>query len=72
MSTPEPAPQDNAEIVERLREALAPFVDLGPQRGAWGVISKKLDGMAPMTVTVTKAQMLAAIRALATPIQGEI
>lgn len=49
-----------AELVECLR----PFVDLGPQKGAWGVISKNLGDFAPMTVTVTKAQMLAACNAV--------
>jgi hypothetical protein len=48
-----------------MREALKPFTDLRAQRGAWCVFSKKLDGMSPMTVTVTKAQMLAACKALA-------
>jgi hypothetical protein len=51
-------------VIEALREAFAPFVDIGAQKGAWGAISKKLDGMAPLTVTVTKAQMLAAITAI--------
>jgi hypothetical protein len=60
------AERDLAAAVEVLR----PFVDLGPQRGAWGVISKKLDGMAPLTVTVTKAQMLAACTFLATKDNG--
>jgi len=50
--------------VAELVEALRPFVDLGPQKGAWGVISKKLGDFAPMTVTVTKAQMLAACNAV--------
>ena len=50
--------------VAELVEALRPFVDLGPQKGAWGVISKKLNDFAPMTVTVTKAQMLAACNAV--------
>lgn len=43
----------------KLREAVAPFLDLGPQTGAWGVISKKLTGMAPLTLTVTKDQFKA-------------
>lgn len=47
-----------------LLEALLPFVDLKAQTGAHGVISKALDGMAPLTVTVTKAQMLAAWNAV--------
>lgn len=51
-------------VIEALLEAFAPFVDIGAQKGAWGAISKKLDGMAPLTVTVTKAQMLAAITAI--------
>lgn len=51
-------------VVAELVECLRPFVDLGPQKGAWGVISKKLDDFAPMTVTVTKAQMLAACNAV--------
>ena len=53
-----------ASLKQRLESAegvLRPFTDLGPQRGAWGVISKKLDGLAPLTVTVTKSQMLAAL-----------
>lgn len=48
----------------RLREALRPFTDLSAQRGAWGVISKKLGEFAPMTVVVTKAQMREALAAL--------
>lgn len=51
--------------VADLAQAFAPFLDLGPQKGAWGVISKDLDGMAPLTVTVTKDQMLTALGALA-------
>lgn len=47
-----------------LLAALMPFVDLKAQTGAHGVISKALDGMAPLTVTVTKAQMLAAWNAV--------
>ncbi len=56
-------------IALELLEALRPFVDIGHQKGAWGAISKKLDGLAPLTVTVTKAQMLAAFAAIskATP-----
>lgn len=53
------------ENARELADALRPFVDIGAQKGAWGVISKGLDSFAPMTVTVTKAQMLAAIAALA-------
>lgn len=49
---------------ERLAAALEPYVDIKAQNGAWGVISTKLDGLAPMTVTVTKAQMLNACTTL--------
>ena len=48
-----------------LLDALRPFVDLKAQRGAWGVISSKLDGFSPVIVVVTKSQMLAAIAAVA-------
>lgn len=55
----------------RLREVLAPFVDIGPQRGAWGLITKTLDDLAPLTVTVTKAQMRAAFDAYRTALTGQ-
>lgn len=53
--------------VRAMGRALEPFVDLRCQKGAWGVISKDLDDFAPMTVTVTKAQMIAARKALPDP-----
>lgn len=43
--------------VEELREALRPFVDLRHQPESVKVISKTLDDMAPVSVTVTKRQM---------------
>lgn len=49
---------------DELAAALQPFTDLRYQKGAHGVISKKLDGFSPLTVTVTKAQMIAALDAL--------
>ena len=52
--------QDLMRENERLRKALAPFLDIRSQNGAWGAISKKLDGFAPLAVTVTKAQMMLA------------
>lgn len=62
-STPDELTSLKAEN-KRLREALEPFVDLRHQSGAWGIISKKLDDMQPLTVTVTKAQFRAACAAL--------
>ena len=62
------SPQDAAkaaDIISDLLEALEPFTDLRAQTGAHGIISKRLDGMAPITVTVTKAQMLRAVAAIA-------
>lgn len=53
----------SAEI-ERLRAALAPFVamrDCLTVGDNVKLITKKLDGMTPITVTVTKAQFLAAL-----------
>ena len=49
--------------VRELEGVLQPFVDIGKQTGAHGVISKKLNGFAPLTVTVTKAQMQRALNA---------
>lgn len=49
--------EEAAEAITSLREALAPFVDLRHQPEAGNVILKALDGMAPVTVTVTKEQM---------------
>lgn len=62
----ESAKEDAARLrahCEALEKAMAPFLDLKAQRGAHGVISKKLNDFAPMTVTVTKAQMLEALTA---------
>ena len=53
-----------ASRVAELEGALKPFLDLRHQSGAHGVISKKLDDMQPLTVTVTKAQFRAAFEAL--------
>ena len=53
-----------ASRVAELEGALRPFLDLRHQSGAHGVISKKLDDMQPLTVTVTKAQFRAAFEAL--------
>lgn len=50
--------------IAELVAALEPFGDLRVQHGAYGVITKALDGFAPMTVTVTKTQMIAALNAL--------
>lgn len=63
--SPEACNSHDALISEnkRMREALGPFVDLRYQSGAFGVISKKLDDMQPLTVTVTKAQFRAACEA---------
>lgn len=52
-------------IAEELLAALRPFTDLRHQRGAWGVITRAIGGLAPLTVTVTKAQMQAALAAIA-------
>lgn len=52
-----------ADQIEALREAMQPFLDLRAQRGAHGVISKLLDDLSPMQVTVTKSQMLRALAA---------
>lgn len=54
-----------SERVSDLIEAMKPFLDLRHQRGSWGVISKKLEDMAPITITVTKGQMNAALQAFA-------
>lgn len=54
----------HASRVAELEGALRPFLDLRHQSGAHGVISKKLDDMQPLTVTVTKAQFRAAFEAL--------
>lgn len=52
-----------SDQLEALGKAFAPFVDLRHQMGAHGVISKKLHGMSPLSVVVTKAQMTAALNA---------
>ena len=51
------------DIADDLFAALEPFIDLRAQNGAWGIIDKNLDGFAPVTVTVTKQQMLSALAA---------
>lgn len=48
---------------DTLHDVLSPFVDLKAQNEAWGIISKKLDDLSPVKVTVTKAQMKAACAA---------
>lgn len=60
-----------AQADNELRAVIQPFIDVRHQNGAWGVISKQLDGMAPVTVTVTKAQMLAAITKARRTTDGE-
>lgn len=52
------------ESHHHLLTALEPFTDIGPQKDAWGVISKTVDDMQPLTVTVTKAQMKKALLAV--------
>lgn len=54
------------ERVERLEAALAPFVGIRDQfPQTIQLIDPKLDGLTPITVTVTKTQFLAATNALA-------
>lgn len=51
--------------VQKLREAFAPFLNTRDQATSEMVkiISKRLKGFAPVTVTVTKDQFLAALSA---------
>lgn len=52
--------------IERLRAVLAPFIAMRDGltvKENVKLISKKLDGMTPITVTVTKAQFLTALSA---------
>ena len=47
-----------------LVEALLPFVDMGHQKGAWGIIQKATGDFEPVTITITKRQMLNLLAAL--------
>ncbi len=54
------------DIVRELLTALEPFVGVRDQMPQTiKLIDPKLDGMAPLNVTVTKAQFLAGVRAVA-------
>lgn len=56
--------QEQTSEVERLREAIKPFVDLKHQKGAWAIVQKATGDFEPVTLTVTKRQMLDLMAAL--------
>lgn len=59
-----------ADTIEALCEASLPFADLKYQRGAYGIISKSVQDLDPVTVTVTKAQMIGLLAALSKAVQA--
>ena len=58
-ATPSLAAQDG------LVDALRPLVDLQHQKGAWSIIQKAASDFEPVTLTITKRQMLDLLAALA-------
>ena len=49
---------------DALADALRPFVDLKHQKGAWDIIHKSVSDFEPVTLTVTKQQMLALLASI--------